>query len=379
MDTTLSNERRLGRMDGTDCALFGLPREIRDAIYHYCFEDGYYEFTYDELNVTVLLGLPKLDNSFQNLPPWLLTCYQLLHEGLWYFFKYTTGKGYTSSPALERDIPLLPLQRGFQPFTNPLPMLRKVEITSRYYTEELIVQKGSHYAPNLITVDSRSNLWLFIQYLQTTKPLLKDFTLRLRLPDDIAVTESPGDWTVDLTHLFTLPQGLDRVEFVIEEPSLDPRYPEIIRQTAIAYLAVQRSLEFAACTLVCAAQAHDNDALPHGILIRYWLHESCIDEDEAVEHNWHVECRKTSRAGRLGQLNYGGLRCWSDRLNLLVGHHYQRYASEPSERTMWFSQKAQNGIPIDSIPSLQESCGTPRRRQNTTDDMQTAHFYFDNV
>ncbi|KAF2111277.1 hypothetical protein BDV96DRAFT_650376 [Lophiotrema nucula] len=317
-------------MSTPSSALFlALPREIRDQIYRDCFDEGDYLFRHGEIEFTLTYLGSHGTGRDRRLPLGLLTCKQILIESIDMFLSHVVCTSYATTVCTGN---------GLIPPTS----IQKVEVVSWYNSQELVAEIGEVGESNVVTLEPVDEFWTFIQYLQASPaPCLKDLTLKFRLPADLAVAEIQGSWRVDLVRLLTIARGLDRVEFIIEEPRLDPRSPETIKTSAIVYRAVQRTLAQTARYLIDTAHVEM-------CVVRDWLHERSIDEDDEVaEHNWHVECRKGLRASQHDQLGFEGLRCWSDRYGLLENHHYQLYSNPDHSRAQWYSSKADRMVTVE--------------------------------
>lgn len=304
-------------------SFLNLPRELRDEIYIYSFDEG--SFYFEEENIAFIVELREQNSNdtpkWAGLPPWLLTCKQILFEGLDAFHRHAVCTDfYLNSHYSNSVIPLVSLAQ-----------LWKIDLSSCSWEAALEFKvKKSPYAgvPDVLTLNHEvsNDLWVLADYLRWQQSSVRELSLKIRLPADfdLDLMMSSENCEVNLWLLREFGTNLTKAELVLAEPWISDRYS--MRIAATVYLQAQHEAVRLTKIMVTGNDGTaQSTSYGRGYILKDWIQEHHVwpttyfsSIPYRVEHDWHVECRRSRKQTSSGQPAYTGLRCFRDS----YGTHY---------------------------------------------------------
>ncbi|KAF2733771.1 hypothetical protein EJ04DRAFT_512918 [Polyplosphaeria fusca] len=345
--------------------LFKLPREIRDQIYDETFRDCRFKCREGKLSLHFAYGSPRRPNC-NKLPRGLLACKQLLFEGMSQFHRDAVCVRYSAGNENCKPSPsqLLSLYRTSRVLLFSPKMLFPLKFKSghgRLEDDSSIIVVPDEEASGPIVQD-------LCDHFRGRKHGIKSLGMRFRLPEgwQFPWVQNVQRWEVDLSSLEQLgwENSFDRVEFVIETPSLDGTGRDgvnAVQGVAIVYRLLQQEVENIAKRLVGARQDEDE------CLVRDWLDGNNKGKDYPTG-DWHIQVRRAPDGTRPSRaIAHEGLSHWKNiAYGQTSGPRFHRLATQESGPVTFYHKasgdRIEVDVPTDGRPIVPAEAGRERKR-----------------
>lgn len=296
-------------------SLLDLPRELRDEVYDYCFDNVVYSFSDAGCVFRITAGSPHHRQQHKRLPQWLLGCKTLLSEGIDRFYKRSVctiwSRSATSSKppgswALLRLHHVLTLHLTANLAVTPIERSAKL----RNCQPKISLHPHSAYTTHI------NNL---VDFFSDRNACLRSLKFAFQTPYSFSCTTTSefGHLQVarpDLSVLRRFGSRLEKVEFAILEPQIDTSLCDELLSAELAFTAIQDELIDVAKSLVSRGLEET------GLLVRDWLwknlkpdHEIWGQRDVPGETGfvWTVEVSSITGASR-ESIQHKGIPTWGD-------------------------------------------------------------------